>query len=111
MSDETNPNLVEIKRTYQLLDDNFDAVYAKCDPGQKTQLIALRDAARDAFWRAVAENLSDNHDVVAQTVNDLQTTNNQIQNDVQSLKSVASFLDTVTEGVKLAAALVTLAAA
>jgi|ERR1017187_32318 prefoldin subunit 5 len=111
MSNGTNQNLAEIKKTYQLIDDNFDTVYAKCDPDQKTKLVALRDAARDAFWRAAAENLSDNHNVVAQTIDELQTTNNQIQSDVQSLKNVSSFLDNVTQGVKLAAALVTLAAA
>jgi hypothetical protein len=95
-----------------LIDDNFDTVYAKCDTDdQKTQLVSLRDAARDAFWRAAAENLSDNHDVVTQTFKELQTTNNQIQSDVKTLQDVSSFLDTVTQGVKLAAALATLAAA
>jgi hypothetical protein len=111
MSDDTNQNLAEIKKTYHLIDDNFDAIYGKCNDDQKKTLIALRDAARDAFWRAAAENLTDNHDVVAQTIDELKTTNNQIQKDVKSLKDVSSFLDTVTEGVKLAAALATLAAA
>jgi hypothetical protein len=104
-------NLAEIKKTYQLIDDNFDAIYAKCDPGQKTTLIALRDSARDAFWRAAAANLSDDHDVIAQTYDELQATNNQLQNDVQALQDVSGFLDTLAQGVKLAGALVTLAAA
>jgi|ERR1039458_2229640 hypothetical protein len=111
MSDDTNQNLAEIKKIYHLIDDNFDPVYAKCKPDQKTHLVALRDAARDVFWRAAAENLTDNHEVVAQTIDELKTTNNKIQKDVKFLKDVSVFLDTVTQGVKLAAALATLAAA
>ena len=104
--------LALIKQTYDLLDDNFDAIYVKCvTPDQKTMLIALRDAARDAFWRAVAEHLSDNHAVIALTINELQDTNTKIQADVETLSNISDFLDTVTQGVKLAGALVTLAAA
>ena len=112
MSDDTNPNLAEVKKTYQLIDDNFYALYAKCtSDDQKTNLIALRDAARDAFWKAVAANLTDNHGVVTQTYSDLQAANDQIQKDIDGLKDVSDCLETLTEAVKLAGALVTLAAA
>jgi hypothetical protein len=111
MSNDDNPNLAEIKKTYHLIDDNFDTIYAKCDASQKAKLIALRDAARDTFWRAIADNLSVDHDIVAHTVNELTSTNTQIEQDLTSLANVTSFLDTLTQGVKLAAALATLAAA
>ena len=111
MSNDTNPNLAEIQKTYHLIDDNFDTIYAKCDPGQKTQLMALRDSARDTFWRAAADNLSVDHAIVANTIDELSTTNDQLSQDVQSLADIAGFLDTLTQGVKLAAALATLAAA
>ncbi len=111
MSDDSNPNLEEVKKTYRLIDDNFDTVYAQCNADQKKQLIASRDAARDAFWRAVAENLTDDHGLVAQTYADLQAANKKIQDDLEGLQNVSAFLDTVAQGVKLAGALVTLAAA
>lgn len=111
MNNGTNPNLAEIQKTYQLIDDNFDAIYSKCDASQKTHLIALRDAARDTFWRAAADNLSVDHAVVAHTIEDLSSTNDKISQDLASLSNIASFLDTLTQGVKLAAALATLAAA
>ena len=104
-------NLANIETTYKLIDDNFDSIYAKCNADQKTALIALRDSARDAYWQAVAKDLSDNHAIVEQTAAELETTNSQIKKDLDGLKDMSSFLDTVTEGVKLAGALVTLAAA
>jgi hypothetical protein len=102
-------NLVEIRRIYQAIDDHFDALYAQCNATQKTQLTALRDSARDAFWRAISANLADDHGLVVQTFNELQVTNNQLDTDLKSLQDISGCLQTLTEGVKLAAALVTLA--
>jgi len=106
-----NANLDQIKRIYDLIDDNFDALFAKGDPKQKARLTALRDSARDAFWKAVAENLSDDHDLVTETLQELQAANDKVEQSVKTLQNIAAVLDLVTQGVKLAAALVTLAAA
>ena len=111
MATKTDPNLAEIKRTYRLLDDNFDTIYSACDDDQKKALITARDAARDAFWKAVAEDLTDNHDLVAHTLEELQDTNDQIDKDLKKLEDVSEILETVTQAVKLAAALAVLAAA
>ena len=111
MSIKANKNLTEIKRTYQLIDDNFDAIYAAGNAAQKATLIASRDAARDAFWKAVAENLTDDHELVTQTFDELKATNDQIKKDLQGLQDIAGFLNTLAQGVKLAAALASLAAA
>jgi hypothetical protein len=112
MCDNTNTNLSEIKRTYDLININFDAAYQKCDTdAQRKQLVALRDSARDAFWKSIAANLSDNHVLIEKSLNDLKTTNDKIQDAVKSLKDISAFLNMVTQGVTLAAAVVTLAAA
>jgi hypothetical protein len=106
-----NTNLTEIKRTYDLIDNNFDAAYQKCNTDQQKQLVNLRDSARDAFWKSIAENLSDNHALIDKSLNDLKTTNDNIQAAVKSLQDISAFLNMVTQGVTLAAAVVTLAAA
>lgn len=103
--------LEQIENTFDLINDNFDVVYSKCNDTQKTQLVSLRDAARDAYWHAAAENLSDDHDLVKQTSQELDTANTQIQSGLQNLKDVVSFLNLVAQGVKLAGALAALAAA
>lgn len=107
----SNPNLDQIEKTFDLIDDNFDALYAQCSAAQKPQLMSLRDAARDAFWKAASENLADDHDLVQQTAQELQTVNGQIQQDVSSLQDISAFLNTLTQAVKLAATLATIAAA
>jgi hypothetical protein len=112
MCNTTNTKLSEIKRTYDLIDSNFDAAYQKCETDdQRKQLVALRDSARDAFWKSIAENLSDNHALIDKSLNDLKTTNDNIQAAVKSLQNISAFLNMVTQGVTLAAAVVTLAAA
>jgi hypothetical protein len=104
-------NLKEVERTYKLIKGSFDTAYQNCETDeQKERLIVLRDAARDAYFKGIAENLSDSHDLVKETIKELGAKNDEIQKALKSLKDISAFLNIVTAGVKLAAAVVTLAA-
>jgi uncharacterized protein (DUF3084 family) len=104
-------NLARIKKTYRLIDDNFDAVYTKSTDKQRKELITARDAARDTFWRAAASDLSDNNSLVKSISKDLETTNKQIEQELKNLQNVVGILKVITQAVKLAASLAVLAAA
>lgn len=101
-----------IADTYHQIDDNFEALLAKCTTDeQRKQLRALHSSARDAFWKAVSSSLSDNNPVVQGFTADLNSTNQQIKRQLGDLQQVDQVLALAAEAVKLAAALTTLAAA
>jgi hypothetical protein len=103
--------LGEIERTYFQLRDNFDTAYQKCENyAERQQLRAVYDSARDAYWKAIADSLADDNPVVRGLLDDLKKTNKQVGDMLVDLKNVVSFLHLVTEAVKLAAAVATLAA-
>ena len=101
-----------ITTTYRQLDDNFDHLFMKCksDTDRKT-LRDLHSAARDAFFRTIAQQLVDNNSVVLAINADLQKANQKIQKLLQGLKDIVAFLQAATEAVRLAGALASLAAA
>lgn len=104
-------NLAAIKKTYRLVDESFDAVYARCKTdAQRRRLTECRDAARDAYWAAIAANLADNHGLVAELTGELREANAAIAAKLEDLRDVTEFLARLTRAVKLAAALATLAA-
>lgn len=104
-------NIDAIAKTYHLIDDNFDAIYTHCDTAQRIKLIACRDSARDTFWNAIAKDLRDNHQLVEDTLANLKVVNDKIETDLKNLKNISALLQLLTEGIKLAASLATLAAA
>jgi hypothetical protein len=110
MSNATN--LAAIKQTYFLIDDSFDQVYSQCrTPDQKQQATELRDGARDAYWKAIASNLSDDSDLVNRILKELQDTNSQVKESLSDLQDIVGFLKLLTEALKLACSLTVLAAA
>jgi len=105
-------NLAAIKQMYFLIDDNFDSVYSQCKTGeQKQQARDVRDGARDAYWRAVAADLSDDTNLVNSIRNELQAANKEIKDSLDDLKDIVAFLKVATEALKLACSLALLAAA
>lgn len=98
--------------TYRLLDDHFDAIYAACrTDAERAQLRALHASARDAYWKAVADGLHDDNLVVQDIRRDLATATARIGEQLATLQEVADLLGAMTEAVRLAGALVGLAAA
>ncbi len=101
-----------IKDTYDEIDDNFDALYAKCTTDdQKQQLKSLLACTRDAFFAAAAKSLSDNNPTVDTLTKQLQDTNADLGDQLTDIKDIVATLALCTEALKLAAALATLAAA
>lgn len=98
--------------TYRLLDDHFDEIYAACrTDADRARLRALHASARDAYWKAIADGLHDDNLVVQDIRRDLATANARIQEQLATLEEVADLLRAMTEAVRLAGALVGLAAA
>lgn len=101
-----------IKETYDQIDDNFDALYAKCTTNdQKQQLKSLLASARDAFFAATAKSLTDNNPTVDALTKELQDTNSDLDKQLSDIKDIVAALNLCTEALKLAASLATLAAA
>lgn len=105
------PALDAVYDTYRLLDDHFDEVYAACQrDDQRLQLRALHASARDAYWKAVADGLRDDNRVVQDIRRDLADATARIRQQLATLQDVTAVLRMLTEAVRLAGALVGLAA-
>ena len=98
--------------TYRLLDDHFDDIYAACrTDAERAQLRALHASARDAYWKAIADGLHDDNLVVQDIRRDLADATARIDEQLATLEEVTDVLRAMTEAVRLAGALVGLAAA
>ncbi len=101
-----------ITMLYNTLNENFDDIYDACTTEQqKTTLRSLFVSARDAYWKAVKEQLLDNSPTVEKITKDLSNANDSIKDQLQDLQNVAAFLNLCASAVQLAASLATLAAA
>ncbi len=112
MTNRQNKYLAEIERTYSVLDDSFQEALEKCGSRKEKELLtASRDAARDAFWHAVASDLCDNSAFVRSILNDLEAANDSLEESMRTLNDMKKVLDIVEKSVRLAASLAVLAAA
>ncbi len=103
--------LAAVQNAYEVLDENFDALYQKCTtPEQKQSLRSLHDAARDTYWRAVAVVLKDSSPVVCEIYAELKQANQELKDLIANLQNISALIQLVTQAVRLAASLVTLAA-
>ncbi len=101
-----------ITKLYNYLNDNFDDIYDACNTvEQKTTLRSLFVSARDAYWKAIKEQLVDNNPTVEKITADLTNANSNISSQLEELKDIAAFLNLCASAVQLAASLATLAAA
>lgn len=101
-----------IESTYRLAEANFGALYgAATTAKEKDAVKALYSSARDAYWKAVGETLDDNNEVVEAILNDLKQANKDLKDSLKGLQNLRQTLDFLTEAVRLAGSLVTLAAA
>jgi hypothetical protein len=103
--------LGEIERNYRQLDEGFEEAYAACSTAaQRKQLRATLKAAEDAYWAAVASELSDNNAFVLELRKDLADRNREVAARLRELQDIRAFLAAATDATRLAAALSRLAA-
>jgi hypothetical protein len=102
----------QLKLTMDTLENNFDAAYkaAPDDPSKQALRQAL-SAARDAYWKAMSDGLTDKNAFVQSLADQLDKKNADLTTATKNLTDFAEFLQTAAEAVKLAAAIATLAAA
>ncbi|HEY0777345.1 MAG TPA: hypothetical protein VGD56_05195 [Gemmatirosa sp.] len=114
-ADDTSPEdaaLAAVHDTHRLIEDHFDVLYAACTTdAARAKLRALQSSARDAYWKAVADGLDDDNLVVQEIRRDLVAATAQIQAHIDTLADITAVLGMLTEAVRLAGALVGLAAA
>jgi hypothetical protein len=103
--------LASVKDAFFTIDRNFDTLFSAADSDGKKMLMASRDAARDAFFKAVSSTLSDNNVLVQSLKVDLDDAVAQVQKELKSLKNIAETIGTVAQVAKLAASITALAAA
>lgn len=103
--------MAEIEKTYQAIDSNFDTAFKECKADKERKaLTSARDAARDAFWSAVASNLANQSDEVEQQYCNLKNANNELDDSLRELKDIATLINVMEEAVRLAAKLAVAAA-
>ena len=95
--------LASIEDTYFYLDDNFDALYAACgnDDAKTRSLRSSYVTARDAFYASVNKVIADNDPLVRSESQQLMSLNNQIQQSVISLGSIATVLQKIDSAIQL----------
>jgi hypothetical protein len=102
--------LAAIQAAYQVLDDHFEETYDKCTTAdQKQTLRSLHGAARDTYWRAVAVVLKDDNPVVCEIYAELQKANQDLRDLIANMQNISAFINLMTQAVRLASSLVTLA--
>lgn len=104
--------LASVETTYRLAESGFDAMHSSAaTPEMKAYVRELYGAARDAYWKAVLACLEDESGVVAAIHGELQRANRDLKRALADLTDLAKALGLLRDAVRLAAALVTLAAA
>jgi hypothetical protein len=104
--------LATVETTYRLAERGFDALHtAAATSDEKLRVRELYGAARDAYWKAVLACLEDQSGVVAAIHDELKAKNRELKRSLETLRDLASALALLRDAVRLAAALVTLAAA
>ncbi len=104
--------LATVEATYRLAERGFDTLHSAAKgPEEKERVRELYGAARDAYWKAVLACLEDQSGVVAAIHVELKAKNRELKRALETLRDLASTLALLRDAVRLAAALVTLAAA
>ena len=113
MSANSDPHaayLAAIQNAFEVIDQNFEDVYERCTTAeQKTSLRSLHVAARDTYWRAVAVVLKDDNPVVCEIYAELQQANQGLRDLIANMQNISAFISLMTQAVRLASSLVTLA--
>lgn len=102
--------LAAIQAVYNCLENDFDTIYQATETVEERQTLRnLHAAARDAYWRAAATQLADNNPIVRDIYDDLVRANQELCDLLANLQRAEALLRLMTQAVRLAGALVTLA--
>ena len=100
--------LREARRIYKAINDNFEAVFAKCKTDQqRRQLKECYSAAQTARLKLIEKSLSENNAFVKGIIKDLKATNTRAVQALKDLKDIEAVLKLVTEAVRLSLAIQT----
>ncbi|MBN1864582.1 MAG: hypothetical protein JW808_06740 [Victivallales bacterium] len=103
--------LEEIEKTYNTIEENFEAAYSKCaDKGQKDLLASARDVAKKAFWQAVAGDLKSKSPLAERACSDLKKANSKMLSAMKHMDDAKAVISAVEQAVRLAAAVAAMAA-
>ena len=108
----TSADVVEtIRITYSQLDNNSDAILAKCTTdAQRDNLKASLASARGAYFDAEEKAFAMGNPTVRTLTQQLDTSNKDLQAQLVELKNIVAFLNAAVEAAKLAVSLASLAA-
>ena len=98
-----------VEQAWFTIDENFDTVYNAAPAEARPELKALRDSARDAYWKAVEDGLAAGDGMVASTRAELNEAHEELKRLIEEMESLTAVVNAMAQVVKLAAALVTLA--
>lgn len=102
-------NFDAVEAAWFTIDENFYDLYNAAPPERRIELTALRDSARDTYWKAVEDGLAAGDAMVARTRQELKEAHEELKQLLAEMESFSAVVDALTNVVKLAAALVTLA--
>lgn len=105
-------NLREVEKTFRELLRSRSKLLAACTTDEQRDLVVDQYVeARDAYFKALEARLIHNNAVVEQLRRELKTANITMKAALKKVTDVVAAIDVVTAAVRLAASLVTLAAA
>jgi len=98
-----------LQEPFLKIDTQYEQLWDACtDSSQRQELKALRDAARDVFWKAAVIAVEPGNVLVEKLHIELKESNSKIQGMLAAIKDIVGTIQFLTEVVKLAASLATL---
>ena len=102
--------LLAVERTFRLIDENFQETLSNTpDDQDRHRIVSVRDAARDAYWKAVESHLGNDSVPVQRLREDLKTANQTLEASLADRANPAELLLNLTQATKLATSLTALA--
>jgi hypothetical protein len=104
-------NFETVKKFWHLVDAQSHDMLANLTGDNRRLFQAIRDGARDAYFRAINEQLEDNNALISQVRAELDALTGTLEAELQTITAIETTLNKLVDAVKLASSLVSLAAA
>lgn len=103
--------MLAVERTFRLIDEHFSHTLSNVPRNQDRQrIISVRDAARDAYWKAVEGQLGNDSTHVQRVRADLKSANLALEQSLGDPDNTVRLLQAMNQAVKLSTCLTSLAA-
>lgn len=103
--------MLAVERTFRLIDEHFTQTLSNVPRNQDRQrIISVRDAARDAYWKAVETQLRSDTTHVQRVRADLKSANRVLEESFGDPNDTVRLLQAMNQAVKLSTSLTSLAA-